>query len=247
MEKIRAILVDDEELARQSLRMALERFNQIEIISECSNGFEAVESVREQHPDVLFLDIQMPQLTGFDVIELLGDETPIVIFVTAYDEYALRAFDAKAVDYILKPANPDRLIQTIEKIEQLIIEDHKPEYRSIFSDQKQLAKPLERILIRDKSKVHIIPVEQVIYIQAQGDYVSIKTKDDTYIKQETMTNMEQRLDRSLFQRIHRSYLLNMNFLDRIEQSTKDSKVAVLSNLEELPISRSGYEQLMQFL
>jgi len=247
MKRIRAILVDDEDLARESLRMAIGQFRHVVIIEECPNGFEAVRAVKEHQPDVMFLDIQMPKLTGFDVVELLGDEAPVIIFVTAYDEFAVKAFEANALDYILKPANPERLVQTIEKIERLMGEEYRPRYDAILSDYKAKNKPLKRVLIRDKSKVHIIPVETIVYIQAQGDYVRIQTEQDTYLKQERMANLEQRLDPALFQRVHRSYLLNITFIDRIEQETKDSKIAILKNRAEIPISRSGYEQLMKFL
>lgn len=254
-DKIRAIIVDDEALSRESLREALARFEDIEILKECTNGFEAVQEVQQSKPDLMFLDIQMPKLDGFDVVELLGKEAPCIIFVTAYDEYALRAFEAEALDYLLKPVNPTRLQRAIQRVrEKLQPGSNGPQpaekegrmERFINQHRDHLA-PLTRILIRDGMDVYIIPAEQVIYFEAQEDYVKIFTEERSYLKLERMTNLDRKLDPQHFCRIHRSYLLNIDYLVKIEPYSKDSRIAKLKNGKTLPISRSGYNRLMELL
>ncbi len=244
--------MDDEALARQSLRGALLEFEDIEIIKECVNGFDAVQEVHRSRPDLLFLDIQMPRLDGFDVVELLGKEAPFIIFVTAYDEYALRAFEAEALDYLLKPVNPKRLQKSIERVREKLLSKAgvlkvgENIERFIDLHREHLA-PLTRILIRDGSDVHIIPVENIIYLEAEEDYVRIHTGERTYLKLDSMANLETKLDLQIFCRLHRSFLLNIAYLVKIEPYTKDSRIARLKNGKTLPISRSGYNRLMELL
>lgn len=250
--KIKAIIVDDEALARESLRSALAEFEDIEIIKECVNGFDAVQEVHRSRPDLMFLDIQMPRLDGFDVVELLGKEAPFIIFVTAYDEYALRAFEAEALDYLMKPVNPKRLQMSIERVrEKLVSRGDVPrvsESMERFIDQhRERLAPLTRILIRDGSDVHIIPVEDIIYFEAEEDYVRIHTGERTYLKLDSMANLEAKLDTQNFCRVHRSILLNIGYLVKIEPYSKDSRIAKLKNGKTLPISRSGYNRLMELL
>lgn len=253
--KIRAIIVDDEVLSRESLREALARFEDIDIIKECTNGFEAVQEVQQSKPDLMFLDIQMPKLDGFDVVELLGREAPCIIFVTAYDEYALRAFEAEALDYLLKPVNPARLQRAVQRVREKLQPgtngsppaEKEGRMERFINQHRDYLAPLTRILIRDGMDVYIIPAEQVIYFEAQEDYVKIFTEERSYLKLERMANLERKLDPQQFCRIHRSYLLNIDYLVKIEPYSKDSRIAKLKNGKTLPISRSGYNRLMELL
>lgn len=244
---IRAIIVDDEELARASLKLSLQKFQQISVINECSNGFEAVKSIKEFKPDVVFLDIQMPKLNGFDVVELLADEAPQIIFVTAFDEYAIKAFDANALDYLLKPVNPDRLKIAIKRLEEKISIEAKPDFKNAVKEVVQKNLPLQRILIKENTKVHVIPVNEIIYFEAQDDYVLIQTLDKSYLKNERLANLEAELDPQVFIRIHRSFLVNIDYINRIESYSKDSKLVKLKTGFEIPVSRSGYGKLKQIL
>ena len=244
---IRAIIVDDEELARASLKLSLQKFQQISVINECSNGFEAVKAIKEFKPDVVFLDIQMPKLNGFDVVELLADEAPQIIFVTAFDEYAIKAFDANALDYLLKPVNPDRLKIAIKRLEEKISIKAKPDFKNAVKEVVQKNLPLQRILIKENTKVHVIPVNVIIYFEAQDDYVLIQTLDKSYLKNERLANLEAELDPQVFIRIHRSFLVNIDYINRIESYSKDSKLVKLKTGFEIPVSRSGYGKLKQIL
>ena len=243
--KIRSLVVDDEALARQALKDVLSQFDNIEIVGECSNGFEVVKEVEEKKPDLIFLDIQMPKLDGFDVVELLGEESPFIIFVTAYDEYAIRAFETHALDYLMKPVRAERLQQALDRVrEQMKLKI--PQTTDLFIQaHKNQSIPISRILVRYGLEVFIIPVEEITHIQAEDDYVRIFTSEKSYLKQERMNRLEQTLDSRTFCRIHRSYILNINYLSKIEPHSKDSKVAILKNKTSLPISRSGYDQLMK--
>jgi two-component system LytT family response regulator len=238
-----AIIVDDEELARESLKTALAEFADIEILAECANGFEALKMVNDLKPQILFLDIQMPKLSGFDVVELLGKEAPIIVFVTAYDEYALKAFEAHAIDYLLKPVNKKRLTKTIKHIDDSIFYRRGQAIPEALNDYKKHQLPLPRILIHDQGRVQVILAENIIYIQAQDDYVMIQTANGSFMKYERMSRLESLLDPNIFFRVHRSYILNLNYLKKIESFSKDSKTAVLKNGKEIPVSRSGYKLL----
>ena len=244
---ISAIIVDDEAHARQSLRKALQYFPQINIVGESENGFVAIRQVSEFSPSIMFLDIHMPKLDGFDVLDLLGDEAPLVVFVTAYDEYAIRAFDNNAVDYLLKPLDPKRLEKTILRIQQRLDSKKTSSLNNILSERQQKKIPLQRILVRDGHEIHVIQVENIIYIEAADDYVAIHTYNATHIKQDRLQKLETLLDSKKFCRIHRSYLLNVSHLACIESETKDNKVAILKNDTRLAISRNGYNRLRKLL
>lgn len=244
---IKAVIVDDEPLARSSLKSALEKYNDVEILQECSNGFEAVQAVHTHHPDVLFLDIQMPKLDGFDVIELLGDESPIIVFVTAFDKYAIKAFETKALDYLLKPVEDERLAIAMEKVKQRIVHSDFPPIDKLIETHRKNAAPLTRILVRDRSDVHIIPVENIMYIEAQDDYIEIFTTKGSFLKHERISTLDDALDEKQFCRIHRSYILNVEYISKIEPHSKDSKMAILKNGRNLPISRTGYAKLSELL
>ncbi len=248
MTALRAVIVDDEELARQLLREQLKDAGAVEIVAECANGFEAVKAVTELHPDVLFLDIQMPKLDGFEVLELI-DPPGAVIFVTAYDQYALKAFDAHAVDYLLKPFALDRLKTALERARALLREPQARPFQAaeLAAAARPPGQTLERVVVKDGTRVHIIPVGKLDYAEAQDDYVGLHSEKKTYLKQQTISSLEEQLDPRRFVRIHRSYLVNLERIARIEPYTKDSRVAVLHDGSQLPVSRSGHSRLKELL
>jgi two-component system, LytTR family, response regulator len=243
---VRVIIVDDEELARVLLRELLVEHPDIEVIAECGNGFEAVKAVTEKKPDLLLLDVQMPKLDGFDVIELIGSDIP-VIFCTAYDQYAIKAFQVHAVDYLLKPFGADRLAEALARARARISARGPLPAKSLVADARATRAPLERILVRERSEVHVIPIVKIDYFESQDDYVALKVGDRQFLKEQTLSELEQLLDATRFVRIHRRYLLNVARLARIEQSVTDSRVAVLQDGSELPISRGGYARLREIL
>lgn len=244
---ITAVIVDDEALARASLNEALKQFPDIRVMAECPNGFEAVKAVQQFKPQLLFLDVRMPRLDGFDVVELLGDDAPVVIFVTSYDEYALKAFEAEALDYILKPVKPERLGKSIQRVRQQLQTEPPQRLDTLVDRHREGQGPSTRILIRSGTEVVIIPVEDIIYFEAQDDYVKIHSTGKSHLKTERLSRLEKTLDNQLFCRIHRSYLINIDFLEKIEPYSKDNKLAILRNGAKLPISRSGYNRLMELL
>ena len=238
-----AIIVDDEELARESLKSALADFEDVEIAAECANGFEALKMVNELKPHILFLDIQMPKLSGFDVAELLGKDAPLIVFVTAYDEYALKAFEAHAVDYLLKPVNKKRLAKTIRHIDDSLFYRRGQAVPEALYDYKMHQQPLQRLVIHDRGRIQVILADNIVYIQAQDDYVLVQTESESFMKYERMSRLESLLDQNIFVRIHRSYIINLNYLREIENRSKDSRTAILKNGREIPVSRSGYKLL----
>src|SRR5215469_9053389 len=230
----RAILVDDEELARGYLRELLAPHSEIEIAAECRNGFEAVKAINEIKPDLVFLDVQMPKLDGFEVLELI-DAKPAVIFVTAYDQYAMRAFDAQAADYLLKPFSAERFERALDRAKS-------------GSGEKPIQAPpreLTRIVVRDGAKVHVIPIEKLDYAEAQDDYVALHSDGKSYLKQQPIGALEAMLDRNHFVRIHRSSIVNIERIARIEPFGKESRVAILTDGSRLPVSRMGYARLLE--
>ncbi len=244
--RIRTVIVDDEDLARAVLKEFLAAHPDIDIVAECANGFEAVKAVMEQKPDLLLLDIQMPKLDGFDVLELIGADVA-VIFVTAYDRFAIRAFEVHAVDYLLKPFGGDRLADALDRARARVHAQERPPVRELVSAAAKRQPPLGRVLIRDRSDVHVIPVEKIDYVEAQDDYAAFKVGGRTFLKEQTLNELESLLDPRRFVRIHRRYLLNVSRLSKIESSPTDSRTAVLASGDELPISRSGYARLRELL
>lgn len=247
MSKLQVLVVDDEPLARAALVQVLTDFKEINILGECADGFEAVKSIKELRPDMVFLDIHMPKLNGFDVLELLEENPPFIVFVTAFDEYALKAFESQALDYILKPVRKERVVKALEKVKQRLQEKTGQQVRELLAGHQEKQTPLSRILVRDRTDVHIIPVEDIIFLEAQDDYVSINTEKRAFLKKDTLSHLEQLLDPLLFIRIHRSYLLNISFLQKIEPYSKDSRIAVLKNDITLPVSRSGYSRVIKLI
>jgi two-component system, LytTR family, response regulator len=243
--KIRSVIVDDEELARQMLREFLSGHTEIEIVAECANGFEAVKAVTELKPDLLFLDIQMPKLNGFEVLELIGTDRAIV-FVTAYDEYAIRAFDIHAVDYLLKPFGAERFAAALQRAKERL-GGKLPAPADLSSSARPPAQHIERIVVRDGTRVHIIPVAKLEFAEAQDDYVALSSEGKKHLKQQTISSLENVLDPERFLRIHRSYIVNLEMVTKIEPYSKDNHVVVLTSGAQLPVSRSGYARLRAVL
>lgn len=236
--QLQILIVDDEELARRLTREYLRKHCDINIMGECENGLEAVQAITEQQPDLIFLDIQMPKLSGLEVLELTGRNSG-VIFTTAYDQYALKAFDMHAVDYLLKPFSQQRFDEALNKARRMLGQV-TPELQNLLA--QPIAK-LERLLIRDRGQVHIIPVNKIDYIEAQDDYINIHSGGKAILKTQSLSDLEAQLDNSEFVRIHRSYIIRVDALKGIERASKDSYVAVLHNGTQLPISRAGYERI----
>jgi two-component system LytT family response regulator len=238
------MIVDDEELARQYLREMLADHPDVEIIAECANGFEAVKAAAQRMPDLVFLDVQMPKLDGFEVLEVLGGNVAVV-FVTAYDTYAMRAFDVHAVDYLLKPFSKERFEAALDVAKSRLGERPPPAVELAVAARG--AAHLDRVVVKDGVRVHIIPVAKLDYAEAQDDYVLLASEGKTYLKQQTIASLESSLDPRRFVRIHRSYLLNLERLTKLEPYTKDSRIAVLTDGRQLPVSRSGYQRLTALL
>jgi two-component system LytT family response regulator len=243
---LRTVIVDDEEPARSLLREYLSGMSAIDLIAECANGFEAVKVLTEQKPDLVFLDIQMPKLTGFEVLELV-DEPPAVIFATAYDQYALRAFEVHAVDYLLKPFSKDRVREAVDHARAHIGSPSRTSLKAVAAAARPTDGVIERMLVKDGTRVHVIPVEKIDYVEAQDDYIAIHTEGKTHLKQQRLSQLESQLEPGRFVRVHRSYLLNIERIARIELYAKDSRNAHLKDGTKLPISRSGYEKLKDLL
>jgi two-component system LytT family response regulator len=244
-EQLTAIIVDDEELARHLLREYIRSVPDIEVIAECSNGFQAVKAIGEHKPDLVFLDVQMPKLDGLEVLELIGRDVA-VIFTTAYDSYAMRAFDAHAVDYLLKPFSLERFQTAVDRARQRVGQQMPPS-AEIVAEARGPEKYPARIVVKDGAKVFVIPVERLDYAEAQDDYVALHSEGKSYLKQQTISSLEASLDPRQFVRIHRSYIVNLEKISRIEPYTKDSRIAVLAGGAQLPVSRAGYDRLKALL
>ena len=240
------VIVDDEAPARALIREYLEQHSDVQVVAECTNGLEAVKAANELKPDLLFLDIQMPKLDGFEVLDLIGRDAAGVVFTTAYDEYALRAFEVHAVDYLLKPFGAERFAESLRLARSRISGQQPIPARELLETHRDGC-ALDRLLVRDRSHVHVIPVEQIDYIEAQDDYVSIRAAGRSYLKEQTLGELETQLAAKGFLRIHRRYILNVSRLAKIELSEKDNRIAILHDKTELPISRSGYVKLRALL
>jgi two-component system, LytTR family, response regulator len=247
-DKIKTIIIDDEKLARQITKGYLSKHPEIEIIAECSNGFDAVKKINEDKPDLIFLDIQMPKISGFEMLELLEDP-PAIIFTTAYDQYAIKAFEVSAVDYLLKPFSEERFNEALKKSYSLIEDKFQQNsaIKNIIDHHDEKIEFLERIVIKDGSKISIVPVDSIKWIEAQDDYVMINSEQGRFLKKKTMKFFENHLDENLFIRIHRSYIINADFIQHLEQKGKESYQLILKNGRELPVSKTGLSKLKSTL
>lgn len=257
-ERLRVLIVDDESPARSLLREYLTALGGIEVAGECANGFEAVKAIAEQRPDLVFLDVQMPKLNGFEVLELLEPDAasgrlPAVVFCTAYDEYALQAFEVHAVDYLLKPFSRERLAEALTRTRERLAAAPAarpagvPEGRTLAASARAAGQHAERIVVRDGAQVHVIPVERVDFLEAQDDYVAIHEGGRTHLKHQPLAELADALDPARFVRVHRSYVANVERIARLELLAKDQRVAVLQDGRQLPVSRSGYDRLRELL
>jgi two-component system LytT family response regulator len=244
--RLRVVVVDDEDLARGVLREYLAAVPDVEIVAECANGFEAVKAVAELRPDLLLLDVQMPKLDGFEVLDLVGRDVAVV-FVTAYDQYALRAFEVHAVDYLLKPFSADRLASALDRARERFGRREPWPLGPLVGAARTRPGHAGRVLVRDGPRVHILPVEKIDYVQAQDDYVAFRCEDRDYLKEQTLADVEASLDPAKFVRIHRSFVLNLDRLVRVELDARDRRVAILTDGRRLPVSRAGYARLSALL
>ncbi len=236
------IIIDDEPLARSIVVEYLLAHPEIKILAECSDGFEGMKAIQQHQPDLIFLDVQMPKINGFELLELI-DNPPSIIFTTAFDEYALKAFEANAIDYLLKPFNKERFDKSIQKFNSNLLPKINTEHLQLPPN----ANSQNRIVVKNDGKIKILPTSEIQYIEANGDNVKIMTNDGSYSKNKTMSYFEQQLSANDFVRIHRSYLVNVSLVSRIDAYDKESHLAVLSSGIQLPVSKSGYQKLKEIL
>ncbi len=248
MEKIRTLIIDDEPLARSLLRKFLSEDGRIEVIGECSNGFEGALVIQEQRPDLVFLDIQMPKITGFEMLELLSDP-PLIIFSTAYEQYAIQAFETNAVDYLLKPYPAERVAAAVEKAVAKLNGKHAQgeQIGALIQSHDEATGLINRVVVRTGKKIHVIPADSIEYIESQDDFVMIYCPEGHFLKQKTMKFFETHLDGSQFIRIHRSFLVNVSQIKELQQYGKDSWVVVTAKGSKLKVSKSGYVILKENL
>ncbi len=239
------VIIDDEPLARSVVKEYLQKHTGLELAAECNDGFEGVKAIQQHQPDLVFLDIQMPKINGFEMLELI-EQPPAVIFATAFDEYAIKAFEAHAVDYLLKPFNQERFDKAISKWKEKSSSTEKAT-QELLETAAQSPSQSNRIVVKNGSKIKIIPVHDVFYLEAADDYVKVHTAEGYFLKNKTMSHFEQTLDQGLFVRSHRSYIVNIQQITRIDPYEKDNHVAVLRSGVKVPVSRSGYVKLRSVL
>lgn len=245
---MKIVVIDDEPLARMVVLEYIQQHSDMEVMAECSDGFQGVKAIMQHKPDLIFLDIQMPKINGFEMLELL-DTMPSVIFTTAFDEYAIKAFESNAVDYLLKPFSKERFDQAIEKYKSKTVNTVTAEkhVQSLLEMASKQPDDQNRIVVKNGSDIRIVPVQDVMYIEAYDDYVKLFTKDTYYLKKKTMSYYEQVLDQSKFFRTHRSYIINLQELTKIEPLEKNTYIAILKNGKKIPLSRTGYTRLKEML
>jgi len=240
---IKALIIDDEPLARLILIEYLSAHPDITVVGECGDGFEGAKAIQQHKPDLVFLDVQMPKLTGFEMLEIL-DEVPHIIFTTAFEEFALKAFEKSAVDYLLKPISQDRFEQALQKFKQLhTTQKYSPQIDTLKSEIEE--ETLERVVVKNGSQIKLIPVQQIVYLEAYDDYVKIYCTDGMFLKNKTMSSFEKQLDPKQFVRVHRSYIIRVDQLAKIEPMEKESYRGILLNGDKVNISKSGYARLKQ--
>jgi len=247
---IKALLIDDEPLARSILNEYLVDFPEITILKECNDGFEAAKAIAEFTPDLIFLDIQMPKINGFELLELLEDP-PAVIFTTAFEEFAIQAFEKHAVDYLLKPISKSRFDKAIQKFiaqnNSLVLKESKEATRSFIEQVNHNSDYLDRVLVRTGNNIKIIPVSKINYLAADDDYVQIHTDEGSSLKKNTLTYFEQNLNEKDFVRVHRSFIVRINQIIRIEPYEKESHKVILKDKTSISVSKSGYAKLKKAL
>ena len=239
MKKITCVIIDDEPLARSLVLEYLQDFANIEVLQECGDGFEGVKAIATHQPDFIFLDVQMPKINGFEMLELI-EEPPAVIFTTAFDAYAMKAFESHAVDYLLKPFSKERFQKAIEKLlKQLGSAEPKTSYENLAEEVSSKDEILTRLVVKHHHAVQVLPLQDIVYLEAYGDYIKIHTAKQTYLKKKTMNYFEQHLPAQDFIRVHRSYIAPTQGIQKIDPPD----FVVLTNGEKLPISKTGYAKL----
>lgn len=238
---IKAVIIDDEPLAREVVKEYLTSFSQIAVMQECGDGFEGLKAIQQQQPDIIFLDVQMPKINGFEMLELV-EALPAVIFTTAFEEHAIRAFEVNAIDYLLKPFSKERFDKAVQKWLDRRAAD---ELQTASLLETAGASPIQsnRIVVKINGKIKIIPVQEIHYLEAADDYVKIVTPEGTFLKNKTMQFFEKSLDPQQFARVHRSYMLNVNQVTRIEPYEKENHLAILKTGAKVPVSKTGYPRL----
>ena len=243
---MKAVIIDDELLARSMVKEYLQNYPAIEVVQECGDGFEGIKAIQHHQPDLIFLDIQMPKITGFEMLELI-EQPPAVIFTTAFEEYAIKAFEAHAIDYLLKPFSKERFDKAIYKWQQQNGQERQAGTLKLLHMGELNPAQQNRVVVKDNGKIKIIPVVNIQYFEAADDYVKIHTATGVFLKNKTMGYFEQTLDTQNFIRIHRSYLVNVQLITRIDPYEKENHLAILSIGVRLPVSKSGYAKLKQVL
>lgn len=240
---ISAIIIDDEPLARTILKEYLEEFSQIQLVQECADGFEGLKAILHHRPQLIFLDVQMPKINGFEMLELI-EEPPAVIFVTAFDEYAIRAFEAHSIDYLLKPFNRERFTKAINKF---FNQPKGAAPSKLINSTEILPQQRQRVVVKTAGKIKIIAIDDIHYLEAADDYVKIQTKEGSFLKKRTMVHFESLLDPQQFVRTHRSFIVNVQEITRIDPYEKDNYLAILKDKKQIPVSKSGYAKIKQVL
>lgn len=244
MNKLRAIIVEDEAPARELLKAYLQRYDEIELICECADGFSGVKAINENKPDLVFLDIEMPKLTGFELIELI-DEMPQVIFTTAYNQYAIKAFELSAVDYLMKPFSRERFNEAIQKVFSRISqkEENTENIQKLTQKVREESGTIERIFVKTGSKIDVVSIADIIHFSADDDYVEIITAEKKYLKKETMNYLEKNLPEDVFIRVHRSSIINTNFIEKLERYGKESYLVIMKDGSKVNVSKSRVKEL----
>lgn len=245
--KIKTIIIDDEVLARNIIKTYLSNNTQFELVEECSNGFDGLKAIQQHNPDLIFLDIQMPKISGFEMLELLTNP-PLIIFSTAFDDFALKAFEVSAVDYLLKPYSKERFNEALKKVESLLLSQTKESnpVTKLLEHLDNNETYINRVVIKQNNKIAIVPTEDINYIEANDDYVTIYTSKGSFLKEKTMKYFEQHLDQNEFIRIHRSYIVKLAEIKQIELLEKESYQVLTHSGKKLPVSKTGYQKLKQF-
>ncbi len=244
---MKLILIDDEPLARSIIREYLQFHPELELMAECSDGFEGLKAIQQWQPDLIFLDIQMPKINGFEMLELI-EEPPAVIFTTAFDEYAIKAFESHAVDYLLKPFSRDRFDRALSKWKMTgKTKSPKEQLSPLLETVSSSPSEQHRVVVKLNGRIRIIPVDEIHYLEAADDYVKIHTKEGSFLKNKTMGHFENVLHKELFVRTHRSYMVNITEITRIEPYEKDNHLAILKSGERVPVSKTGYVKLRSVL
>ncbi len=241
---IRILIIDDEPLARQLVLEYLEDYSEFHVIKECQDGFEGLKAIQEHEPDLVFLDVQMPKINGFEMLELI-DNPPAVIFTTAFDEFALKAFDAHAIDYLLKPFSKERFSKALDKFCQM---EKKPwQLQEMLKLDAARGQNTDRVVVKVRNEIKIIPFQQIKYLEANDDYVNLYTSEGKFLKNKTLRFFETVLDSDLFVRVHRSYIVKVNEINKIEPYEKEGYLIKLKTGESIPVSKTGLPRLKAVL